>query len=135
MLNSQAEATRDLLLYEKVSRKWRTLVERVCLISCAVLILNLVFSDCGGLFGIVEFLLASVDSSAFVLEVVVALGLTWGLSFHPCLLGHCLQLFNPVPAYRAGILAYLSRITLPAPVISSVPHTVHGCRAPPAFSL
>ena len=124
----------DSVRNEMASQQWKALFERMAILACAVISGNLIFSYCGGLFGIVEFLLASTDSAFFALEVILALSFTWTLLFHPHLIERCLHLFNPVPAYRAGILAYHSRLTLPTPAVRSVPQSAHGCRAPPACS-
>jgi len=135
MLTNQTRDTNQQILNRMVSRYWRALVERVVLLALVVVAVNLVFTYCGGLFGIVEFLLASADSTLFIMEVVIALTFTWALLSNPFLIERCLQLFNPVPAYRTGLLAQHSRLILPTPVVRSVPQTVHGCRAPPAISI
>ncbi len=133
MLTNGTCNTNESVLTETASQHWKALIERLAVFACIVISGNLIFSYCGGLFGIVEFLLASADSAFFAIEVIFALSFTWVLLFHPHLIERCLQLFNPVPAYRAGILAYLSRLTMPTPAVRSVPQSAHGCRAPPSF--
>ncbi|MVF10967.1 hypothetical protein FT643_02315 [Ketobacter sp. MCCC 1A13808] len=135
MLTERSNHAKETLRNAMFSHDWRTFAERLGALTILVVGVNLVFSYCGGLFGIVEFLLASTDNALFAADLIIALSFTWALLFQPHLIEGCLQLFNPVPALRAGMRTYSSRLSLHTTHLRSVPQSAHGCRAPPAVSL
>lgn len=60
---------------------WRIFVECLGVLIILVVGVNLVFSYCGGLFGIVEFFLVLIDNVFFVVDFIIVFSFIWVLLF------------------------------------------------------